>query len=652
MALRKVQSGVIADNAITSDKIAAGAVTASDIAAGAVTPPTPTAVSDQANTSTGYFDVPAGTTAQRPASPATGMIRFNTTIGKLEQYDGTDWVAIDAPPVVTGVSPSTELGSDDPQVIVINGSSFSSIVTVKLIGDNLTEYTPTTVTRNSSAQITITFVGNDRITGTNDPYDIKVTNSSGLSTTLENALNINDAPTWVTTSGSLGTVIEDVTMSNITLSATDPESVGLTYTIASGALPSGVSLSSGGIISGTPNVNDSYNSSGVTHNFTVGASDGAQTINRSFSILRKWLDGTSSTLAAPSASFIKSLTGTTSDGKYWIKAPSGTNTAFQTYCIMSRDGGGWMKALQFYNATSMATTNSVNLNSTWIDYEINLAAGKIATSDWNALNTTQSFLFRITKAASYGAHRYWRYRVGAATISHHPRFGRLMMSDINGNNYTIYTVAADNCSDNGTVPNDGNAWSYDFGSAKSIISAGMYSVYGGGARGATVYVDYSDDNSNWTNAFSGNMQTNKCGVVTIGNAVKSSDNLLGSCSATGKFALTSGSLTEYGTDLDPTMGYSQSLDMESNGSYDYVANFTNDGQARCNHTTNYWISDHNYNYTWVTAQPPSSDARQCWTFGTDRFVTNLHWMSGNVVTSGGSINWGDGTDSSFALFIK
>ena len=53
---------------------------------GTVTPPTATAVSDSANTSTGYFTLPAGTTAQRPASPTNGMLRFNTTLGYNEWY--------------------------------------------------------------------------------------------------------------------------------------------------------------------------------------------------------------------------------------------------------------------------------------------------------------------------------------------------------------------------------------------------------------------------------------------------------------------------------------------------------------------------------------------------------------------------------------
>ena len=57
---------------------------------------TPTAVSDQLNSSTGYFDLPAGTTGERPGSPATGMIRYNSTLGRYEGWGGSDWIALSA----------------------------------------------------------------------------------------------------------------------------------------------------------------------------------------------------------------------------------------------------------------------------------------------------------------------------------------------------------------------------------------------------------------------------------------------------------------------------------------------------------------------------------------------------------------------------
>jgi hypothetical protein len=52
-----------------------------------VAPVTAATVCDQVNSSTGYFDLPAGTTAQRPGSPANGMIRYNTDSNKLEFYN-------------------------------------------------------------------------------------------------------------------------------------------------------------------------------------------------------------------------------------------------------------------------------------------------------------------------------------------------------------------------------------------------------------------------------------------------------------------------------------------------------------------------------------------------------------------------------------
>ncbi len=55
---------------------------------------TPTAISDQDNTSTGYMMVPKGTTAQRPVSPSNGMVRYNTSNNELESYINSAWQGI------------------------------------------------------------------------------------------------------------------------------------------------------------------------------------------------------------------------------------------------------------------------------------------------------------------------------------------------------------------------------------------------------------------------------------------------------------------------------------------------------------------------------------------------------------------------------
>lgn len=44
-----------------------------------------------ADSSTGGLFLPIGTTAQRPASPSTGQMRFNTTTGLVETYNGSSW---------------------------------------------------------------------------------------------------------------------------------------------------------------------------------------------------------------------------------------------------------------------------------------------------------------------------------------------------------------------------------------------------------------------------------------------------------------------------------------------------------------------------------------------------------------------------------
>lgn len=52
------------------------------------------------------------------------------------------------------------------------------------------------------------------------------------------------------------------------------------------------------------------------------------------------LDGSTEARAAPNASYIKTLTGTTTSGDYWIRPPG--QSAYQIYCDMSNQSGGWM----------------------------------------------------------------------------------------------------------------------------------------------------------------------------------------------------------------------------------------------------------------------------------------------------------------------
>lgn len=64
--------------------------------------------------------IPAGTTSQRPSSPAVGTIRINTDrseLNVLEFYDGVDWI------ISAGKVPTTGIGGTKTQ-ITDNGEDF------------------------------------------------------------------------------------------------------------------------------------------------------------------------------------------------------------------------------------------------------------------------------------------------------------------------------------------------------------------------------------------------------------------------------------------------------------------------------------------------------------------------------------------------
>jgi len=116
---------------------------------------TPTAVSDQANTSTGYLDVPSGTSAQRPGSPNAGNLRFNTDQGSLEVHSGSAWIATNEPaPTITSISGNIYAGATSN--LTITGTRFNtSNISIEwldgstriVIEDEITPTSATSVTR-------------------------------------------------------------------------------------------------------------------------------------------------------------------------------------------------------------------------------------------------------------------------------------------------------------------------------------------------------------------------------------------------------------------------------------------------------------------------------------------------------------------------
>ena len=78
-----------------------------------------------------YVRVPHGTTAQRPSNPVAGYMRFNTTLGTLEQWNTNtnNWDAIDSPPIISSLSYSGSNTATDPaggETITLTGSNFKT----------------------------------------------------------------------------------------------------------------------------------------------------------------------------------------------------------------------------------------------------------------------------------------------------------------------------------------------------------------------------------------------------------------------------------------------------------------------------------------------------------------------------------------------
>ena len=333
-------TGAVADGSITSNKIADGTITSTDIANNTITNAdinSSAAIAgskiDPTFTGTGGVKLPVGTTLERVNT--TGLLRFNSELGLPEFYNGTEWKIIDTPPTITSVSP-TEVDSTagGNVTFTINGARFNVGALVKFVSNNSTQLTPTTVTRVSSSQLTAVIAKNSFVNA-QEPYDVKVINSSGLSATLDDQINVDQAPSWTTSAGNLATISDSTTGTHATLAATDADGDTIAYSITSGAVPAGLTLnSSTGVISGDP----TDVTSSTTSNFTATATAAGKTINRAFSIIvTPTFDGSTSAKAAGSPQQIATVLGSTpTNGTYWFtNSGIDSGTPFQAYCDWS-----------------------------------------------------------------------------------------------------------------------------------------------------------------------------------------------------------------------------------------------------------------------------------------------------------------------------
>ena len=227
--------------------------------------------------------IPNGTQAERPGAPEDGTLRYNSTLGLAEFYTSTGWAAVAPPPSVSSITGTIFANTDS--TITILGSGFDAGATVSIVGaavSGIERQLATTFVNSGELTAQTNASANGYIGGAN--FDVSVTNTTGLSSTLTPAGAVDTPAAWQTGSGSLGTFF-DSTRSGISIqvTATDADGDSVSYAISSGSLPSGLNLSSGGLISGNANAVGGD----TTSNFTIRASSNNVNVDRNFSITIK-----------------------------------------------------------------------------------------------------------------------------------------------------------------------------------------------------------------------------------------------------------------------------------------------------------------------------------------------------------------------------
>jgi len=158
-------------------------------------------------------------------------------------------------PTITSVTPTAFDGTSG-STITVNGTNYVIGTVIDFITSGGSEHRASATTLVSQAQVTATTP--QGFSASDGPLSVKVTTSGGTST-ASNVITTGSSPSW-STGTNLGSFAKNAPV-EVTVSATDPQSQPVTYTVKSGsALPTGLSLNSGtGVISGTLNYSISSN---------------------------------------------------------------------------------------------------------------------------------------------------------------------------------------------------------------------------------------------------------------------------------------------------------------------------------------------------------------------------------------------------------
>jgi len=179
---------------------------------------------DVSFTSTGFLLVPSGTTAQRPASPATGEMRYNTTLNQFEGYYASAWSGLGS-----GASGS------NTQVQYNNAGALAG---------------SSALTFNGTTLATTTLQSTNLSDGTN-------------STSTTNAIQ-GSAKAWanINTSGASGSIRASYNVSSVTYNATGDYTVNFTNAFSDANYVTNLTMQRGDSAGNNPGFANIYATSG------------------------------------------------------------------------------------------------------------------------------------------------------------------------------------------------------------------------------------------------------------------------------------------------------------------------------------------------------------------------------------------------------
>jgi FkbM family methyltransferase len=158
--------------------------------------------------------IPSGNTASRPTSPVIGDTYYNGTLGILEMYTGSDWIAASSPPAKPTIATPTDASTAD--AYTSTAGKLSVVFTEGASGGIATQFNAYTTAGsfsafNSTSAVTITGL----TPGT--PYAVYGNTQNTFGTSINTGNSSSVTPTTLPEVPTIGTATASISANEVTV---------------------------------------------------------------------------------------------------------------------------------------------------------------------------------------------------------------------------------------------------------------------------------------------------------------------------------------------------------------------------------------------------------------------------------------------------